>query len=202
MRTASDEDLDLVTTTVALAFATDPVWGPALATESGSTHHLAEFWRPFVQCAVQFSTVFLSDDRAAVAVWIPPGERELTEVAEVQVEALIERELSPSSVAAMAELWSRLDKAHPSEPEHAYLSLLATHPAHRGRGVGQALLRETLELVDEWGVPAYLESSNPVNIHRYARAGFAPIGSFTTVLDPAVVTTMWRESVGSISMEA
>jgi predicted GNAT family acetyltransferase len=77
--------------------------------------------------------------------------------------------------------------------DHAYLSLLATHPAHRGRGVGQELLAADLARWDAAGIPTYLESTNPANDHRYARLGFRPIGGFHAVRDGAWVTAMRRE---------
>jgi len=92
----------------------------------------------------------------------------------------------------LAELYERFEANHPQHEEHAYLSLLATHPDHRGRGIGQRLLGENLEIWDRAGVPCYLESTNPANDHRYERAGFRRLGGFTAVLDGAPVTTMWR----------
>lgn len=41
-------------------------------------------------------------------------------------------------------------------------------------------------------MPAYLESSNPANDHRYASVGFHPIGNFSYPGNGPVVTTMWR----------
>jgi GNAT superfamily N-acetyltransferase len=70
------------------------------------------------------------------------------------------------------ELIERFDAAHPRHEPHYYLSLLGTHPAHTGRGLGMGLAR-ILQHIDEEGLPAYLESSNPANNHRYERHGFA-----------------------------
>ena len=33
-----------------------------------------------------------------------------------------------------------MERAHPDEAPHYYLSLLGTHPAQRGKGLGMALL--------------------------------------------------------------
>jgi GNAT superfamily N-acetyltransferase len=76
---------------------------------------------------------------------------------------------------------------------HFYLSLLGTDPAHRGKGLGMALLAENLALIDAEGMPAYLESSNPVNNRRYESVGFVAVGELSTPDDAHVVTTMWRE---------
>ena len=37
------------------------------------------------------------------------------------------------------------------------------------------LLAENLQRIDAEGAPAFLESSNPANDHRYERLGFAPL---------------------------
>jgi ribosomal protein S18 acetylase RimI-like enzyme len=92
------------------------------------------------------------------------------------------------------ELLERFDTAHPKERPHYYLSLLGTHPAHAGRGLGLALLAENLQRIDEEGMPAYLESSNPANNHRYERYGFGKIGEFYPPTSRVPITTMWREA--------
>lgn len=196
-RTARSDDVDAVTTTIALAFRDDPVWGPALVSADGGTGHLLPFWRFFVAGAVGYGTVSLVDgpdgEAATVAVWLPPGADELTPEQERDLDALLVATLSPERYAAYEQLYSLFDDAHPEEPAHMYLSLLATHPDHRGQGIGQRLLAEDLARFDADGLPAYLESTNPANDHRYARAGFRPVGRFRSVIDGAPVTTMWRD---------
>lgn len=197
-RVAGAADIDAITATIALAFRDDPVWGPALTAADGGTAHLEPFWRFFVTGAVAHGSVFLLDgpdgEAASVAVWLPPGVDELTPDQERQVDALMERTLTPERFDAYRLLWTRFDDAHPHDVPHQYLSLLATHPAHRGHGIGQRLLAENLARWDAAGLPAYLESTNPVNDHRYARAGFRPVGGFRSVIDAAPVTTMWRDA--------
>jgi ribosomal protein S18 acetylase RimI-like enzyme len=191
LRVATVEDVDAVASTIALAFANDPVWGPALARADGSTSHLEPFWRLYVEGALRHSTIFMSD--GAVAVWIPPDATELSPEQESSLEAIVAANLEPESQRAMLELWERFDSNHPHDKPHAYLSLLATHPDHRGRGVGMALLAESLNHFAVLVLPAYLESTNPANNRRYESAGFVAIGGFRAVLDDAPITTMWRE---------
>jgi len=195
-RTAADSDLDAVTETVALAFADDPVWGVALARPDGRIDHHRAYWRLFVRGAHQLGGVRLLDDAAAVAVWVPDGSAEMSGDLTDQLMALNQEALGPEGLEQMKVLYERFDASRPTTT-HAYLSLLATHPAHRGRGLGQALLADDLRGWDARGVPTYLESSNPANDHRYRRLGYAPIGSFTAVRDDAVVTAMWRPEGGA-----
>ncbi|MEO7147745.1 MAG: GNAT family N-acetyltransferase [Terrimesophilobacter sp.] len=185
-------DVDRVVEIIARAFTTDPVWGVALARPDGSTDHCAAFWRPYVEGAMRHSSVYLAEGASAVAVWLPPGCDEMTESQEADVLSVVETSLPAASKPAMLELWDRFTAARPQEEPHAYLSLLATDPDHRGRGVGQQLLRENLQQFDAQHLPAYLESTNPANNHRYERAGFTHRGQFTSTFDSASIATLWR----------
>lgn len=197
VRAATTADVEAVTETLALAFSDDPVWGPALVSADGRTDHLLPFWRAFVEGAVRHGTVFLSDgpagEAATVAVWLPPGVDELTPEQAQELDAMMATVLTLERFAAYERLWALFEDARPRTRPHMYLSLLATHPDHRGRGIGQQLLAQNLARFDAAGLPSYLESTNPANDHRYERAGFRPVGGFRAVLDGAPVTTMWRE---------
>jgi len=180
IRAATFDDVDRATETIALAFATDPVWGVALAGADGSdTHHLP-YWRLFVGSAQR----------------LPPGGLELDDDGLFALEALAQRALGPAGARELEELFERFDVNHPHHAPHAYLSLLATHPDHRGRGIGQSLLAANLAEWDAAGVPTYLESTNPANDHRYERVGFRRFGGFHAVRENAPITTMWREVGG------
>jgi GNAT superfamily N-acetyltransferase len=191
-RTAGSSDVAAVAETIATAFLHDPVWGVALDPGDGSTQHLRPYWTQYVTGALRYDTVFIGERARTASVWIPPGEAELSDEQEAETRQLARDALGPDLASALFELWERFDDSHPHDEAHAYLSLLATHPDHAGRGLGQAHLREDLAHWDEVGLPAYLESSNAVNNHRYERQGFRAVGAFRTVLDDAVVTTMWR----------
>jgi len=190
-------EIDRVSETLTLAFQSDPVWGVALARPDGSTAHHNAYWRQYIDGAFRYGTVFTMDDASAVSVWIPPGGTELSTEQEAVVVGLVEGALQPVDALALFGLWDRFDANHPRGEPHAYLSLLATHPNHRGKGSGQRLLADDLARFDADGVPAYLESTNPGNDHRYERAGFRRIGGFEAVIDGAPISTMWRPVQGS-----
>jgi GNAT superfamily N-acetyltransferase len=191
-RAATIEDVDHVVETVRLAFATDPVWGPALRTSAGDLIDLDPYWRLFVEGSLRYGTLRVATDRAAVSVWIPPGGTELSAAQLDDLEQLVERELDPDARAALRELYERFEASRAGRPDHYYLGLLATHPAHRGQGRGQLLLAEDLARWDTAGMPAYLESTNSSNDHRYARAGFRHDGGFEAVRDDTWISAMWR----------
>jgi GNAT superfamily N-acetyltransferase len=193
-RVATERDLDLVTETLAAAFSSDPLWGWAFPERVS----LTAWWRFFVSSAFRYSWVWIADEGAAASVWIPPGGVELTDEDEQRVEPLL-RELIGGRTPEVLELLDRFERAHPHQAPHYYLSLLGTHPDHRGKGIGMALLADGLARIDSEGMPTYLESSNSANDPRYERLGFSRIGGFTRPDEGASVSTMWREPVADPS---
>jgi len=191
VRRASAADTDTVTAIITLAFARDPLWAHAMARPDRGTAHHAEFWRLSIEGALRYPWTWLTSGGEATSIWIPPGGTEMTPEQEQRLAELASERLGPSA-GAYLELVSRFDAAHPRAEPHYYLSLLGTHPDHRGKGIGMRLLAHDLELIDAEHVPAYLESSNPANNHRYASAGFEPHGEFGYPGGGPVVTTMWR----------
>lgn len=190
VRPATRADLDAVVETFALAFADDPVWGLwSFPGVDDRVARLRQYWVPFVEAALKYDGIELLDDGAAVAVWVPPGVPELDAEDEAAVEEMVPR-VCPERADLMFACYEAFEANHPTEP-HWYLSLLATHPAHRGRGAGMALVADRLAKVDAEHAAAFLESTNPGNLARYRRAGFEPWGSFTVPEGP-VVDQMWR----------
>jgi GNAT superfamily N-acetyltransferase len=187
-RVATRSDLEGVTETLSLAFLDDPVWSWAFP----DRQKLEIWWRFCVKSALRYPWVWVADEYSAASVWIPPGESELTEEEEQGVEPLLE-DLIGVRASAVMELLERFEESHPRDRPHYYLSLLGTHPNRRGQGLGMALLGENLARIDEEGMPAYLESSNPDNDRRYQRLGFMRIGEFSTPDASHKVATMWRE---------
>ncbi len=188
-RPATQADLDGVTAVLTAAFASDPLWSWAFPDPAD----LAEWWRLLAGSALRYERVWTLEDHAAVAVWIPPGGVELTEEEEEELVGPLLERLVGSRSAEVQELLERFQATHPHEPVHYYLSLLATHPDHRGKGLGMGLLAECVAEIDAAGAPAYLESSNPANDHRYERLGFVKKGEFNRPDDQLTVSTMWRD---------
>jgi GNAT superfamily N-acetyltransferase len=192
VRVAGPRDLDALTAVMTTAFSNDPVWGPYSFPD---THvrplQPARFWRAYLEMTLRFPWTLVTEGCEAAAVWIPPDEPELEPAHEEALSALLADELGESQAAVVIDAFAALDDAHPHDEPHHYLSLLGTHSDHRGRGIGMALLGECLEVVDAAGSPAYLESTNPANDHRYMRHGFEPCGRIE-LGGGQIVTAMWR----------
>ncbi len=188
VRRAAPDDLDGVAATITAAFASDPVWSWAFPDRSA----LGAWWRLLIRSALRHRWVWTVDDYAAAAVWIPPGCAELTEDEAAQVKPMLNELVGPRS-SEVLDLVERFEATHPAQPPHYYLSLLATNPRYRGRGLGMALLARNLETIDAEGLPAYLESTNAANDTRYERQGFRKVGSFSRPDERLTIATMWRD---------
>jgi len=191
-RVAGPDDIAVVSRTVALAFFDDPVWGPAMGGAGTTLEQKEGLWRIFIAGAVRYPWSRIVNGGAAVSVWFPPDSSELDDDQEVELQIALTGLLGPVGAAEFAELAGRFEANHKHDVPHAYLSLLATHPDHRGRGIGMGLLADDLRRVDEMRLPAWLESTNPANDRRYQSLGFEPVHSFRTVDGQRVITTMWR----------
>lgn len=141
--------------------------------------------------ALRYPWTFKTNGCETVSVWIPPDGTELSHEAELGVPDRL-TDLVGARAAEVGELLDRFGRAHPRHEPHYYLSLLGTRGEHRGRGLGIALLEENLARIDAEQMPAYLESSNPNNNHRYESVGFVAVSAFQAPGDGPTITGMWR----------
>lgn len=192
VRVARAAELDRVVEICALGFADDPVWGHwTLPDTAERAEPLRQFWDPYVRGSAEYDGVLVLDDLSAVSLWVPPGVPDLSPEWE-SAAAEATAQVCGERAALIDEGWELFAATRPSEP-HWYLSLLATDPRHRGRGVGMALVEQVLARVDADHLPAYLESTNPGNLARYGRVGFELVGHFDLPSGPRV-DRMWRDA--------
>jgi GNAT superfamily N-acetyltransferase len=191
-RVASGDEIPAAVEALARAFYADPVWGWAFPDPERRLEQHRAVWGLVARAALSYESAWLTGDCAAVALWIPPGKPELLPEDGARLEGLL-LELLGDGAGRVLETFARFEAAHPTAEPHYYLSLLATDPGQRGRGLGMGLLAATLERIDAEGAPAFLESSNPANTPRYERLGFAVCGEFELPEGGPSVTQMWRD---------
>jgi GNAT superfamily N-acetyltransferase len=181
---------------IVAAFYDDPTWSWAFPDAGQRRAQHREFWRMFVDAALRFPWVWLAPRETSTSVWIPPGEVEMTEEQGEELERLVTDLLDAPKAERVLRAFELFEDAHPRDQEHYYLSLLATDPRQSGHGYGLGLLAANLAVIDEEGVPAYLEASNPANVPLYERHGFRVVGHFDLPDDGPRVHTMWRDPRG------
>jgi GNAT superfamily N-acetyltransferase len=192
-KVARKTDLEPAVATIVAAFYEDPLWSWLFPDPRRRAEQHATVFGLYAEAALPKGGVWMADgDASAVAIFTPPGERELSEEGEARLERFIAESLGDHASAAL-ETFGRFSAATPEGPPFYYLSFLGTHPESRGRGIGMALLAELGAVADREGRPIYLESTNPANTPRYERLGFTRQTDFSTPDDSHIVTTMWRE---------
>lgn len=195
VRPASRDELDQVGTVLAAAFADDPLW-TWLSAPSPRMPERAAAWFT-TEATVQdrgHGEVLVDDDLRGAAIWTPPKHWKSTLSENMALAVPSVRLFGRRSLRALAAL-TAIEGAHPATPEHWYLAILGTHPAHQGKGVGGALITAVTDRCDAEGLPAYLESSKEENVALYARHGFV-LGDELTVKNGPSLWPMWREPKG------
>jgi GNAT superfamily N-acetyltransferase len=177
----------------ALAFYEDPTWSWVFSDAATRMDHLRALWGLFMHSALPYDWVRMTADGGAAALWIPPGKPELSAEDEEQVEPLMQRSVGGHADDVLT-LLERFAANHPTDEPHFYLSLLGTHPDHRGQGKGMGLLAANLVQTDALAMPTYLESSNRANDHRYKRLGYVQIGEFAAPGGEPTLACMWRDA--------
>lgn len=86
---------------------------------------------------------------------------------------------------------------HPKDRAHEYLMMIAVAPSARGRGVGAALIANTLDRCDRDGLPAYLEASSLRSRGLYERLGYTFLGTPVELPGGPHMYPMWREPRGA-----
>ncbi len=169
VRRAQPADLDAVAATLARAFA-DAAFVRAAVPAEGYERRVRELYALYARVAHEQGEVWVADDGAAAALWIPPGGGGETDaatsarLAELYGDRL-ERFLAAAEMA---------EARRPAEP-HWYLAAMGTAPERQGQGLGGAVLAPVLERCDAEGVLAATDTSTPDNVRFYGRRGFAVV---------------------------
>ena len=194
-RRAQESDTAVLARLFAAAFVSDPVfdWIARAGPKRPAAMERFFFWLLRAH-AIPFGEVWMSDDAAVAAAWLPPeapaspgGFIEQLRMLPLFVRLCGIPRLSRGSAMAGA-----MEKHHPRAP-HFYLAFIAVAPRLQGLGLGGAMLEANLKRIDGSGLSAYLENSNARNARLYERHGFVVRGNIAPRGAPPLVA-MWRES--------
>jgi GNAT superfamily N-acetyltransferase len=192
-RRAKLEDAGGLARLFTTAFLNDPVmdWMARPGPKRASALE-AFFLRLLRRWAIPGGEVWMSDDGAACTMWLPPDvpASPVGAVAQLRLLSLFVRVCGFDRLPRAAALSGAEEKAHPSE-KHFYLLFMAVSPRLQGKGLGSAILKATLRHIDQAGMPAYLENSNPKNAPLYERTGFVAQKDISPEGAPPLIP-MWR----------
>ena len=178
---AGEAEVDQAIATLVLAFDTDPVARWMYEDPHQYLLHIPRLFRALGTSSFEGGAAQRTDDGHGVALWLRPGVHSDDRT----LEAVVARTIDEEKQADVAAVFERTEHYRPTEP-HWYLSLIGLEALHRNKGYGSALLAHRLRQCDEEHLPAYLWSSNPLNITLYERHGFEIAGTIRVGSSPSI----------------
>ncbi|MBO0898547.1 GNAT family N-acetyltransferase [Cellulomonas sp. zg-ZUI22] len=189
---AAPSDVGAAAVVLAEAFADDPVTAPLVGGGEPADRQarLEHLFVALLRPAVADATVDLArhpgdPDVLGVAIWEAPG----TVTSVVQLAAQLPsfaRACGIGGLLRAASTKHAIDRHRPRSP-HWYLQEVGVAARARGAGVGTALLRSRLAVVDAQDAAAHLESSTEQNRRLYRRHGFVDVGPVRGLASPPMV---------------
>jgi GNAT superfamily N-acetyltransferase len=193
VRPATAEDHEPAAEALALAFADDPAWAHLLPDPASRAERLLVFFSAEIENLVpDYRQLWVTEDGSGAAIWGLPGRWRVP----------MPRTLRPARRMAAVfglrlslAIWTqlRLERLHPTDPEHWYLHYLGVEPRRQGRGLGGALMAPVLRLCSQRRTGAYLEASTERNRVLYERNGFSVTDTFNMPARGPEIREMWRE---------
>lgn len=185
----AEDERSRVFASLASAFCADPLMRWFFPDAEGFlSAATGDFYDAFGGGAIGEGTAFRTENYEGAALWYPPG----TGPDEERLVATMVTTVRPEIHEECLGLMEGMARYHPEEPCW-YLAVLGMDQAYQGRGLGAQLMKYALAKVDALGLPAYLESSNPLNMSLYKRHGFEEMGSIQSGSSPVIVP-MLREA--------
>jgi ribosomal protein S18 acetylase RimI-like enzyme len=165
--------------TLARAFYNDPLAVYMVPNPADRLRQLPWHFATLVRYGALFGEAYAtSQNLRGVAVWLRPGEGEMTPG------RISAAGMDQAPVVLGTSAWDRFMgvmefmeglRAVDMPEDHWYLAAIGVDPEVAGRGLGSALLRPVLAAADAQGVPCYLETVAAQNKAFYERHGFVKV---------------------------
>ena len=146
---AQPAEIDALIDVMVLAFAGDPVARWMYRDPQRYLAYFGRFMRAFAGKAFSTGTAWCIDGNRGGALWLPPGVKPDEDV----ISAILDESVPHDVMADVNAMFGEMAAYHPRKP-HWYLPVIGTEPHFRRRGMGSALLRETLGRCDQEHMPA------------------------------------------------
>ena len=191
IRDAESGDLDTLVDTLSDSFSDDPILNWVFPRKKLRP----DFFRLVVKDVyLPRGIMHMEATGRAAALWLPPEERfeipPRMALLKFVFQLLLYR--GPGILWRIHQQHAVFAKHLPKDP-HYYLQFIGCRQRDQGQGIGAALLKKGTSICDERGMPAYLESSNIINVPLYERHGFEVIAEEAVARNGPKAWFMWRE---------
>lgn len=203
---ADEADAVVLSQVIADAFLDLPPSWWLIADQAVRRRVFPQYFRIFVDAALADGIVQTTQDRGAVAIWLPsgssapspdnPSPADSPSPAEEPADYL-------TRLTAITQPWTSrflafdaaIESRHPAEPAHHHLAFLAVRPDRQGLGIGSALLLAHHQFLDRRArLPAYLEAAELRSRQLYLRHGYIDLGPPSYLPDGGPpMYPMWRD---------
>ena len=191
IRDAAPDDLDTIVDTLSDSFENDPIFDWVFPLRKLRP----DFFRLVTKDVyIPRGIMHMEDSGRAAALWLPPQERfEIPpRMALLNLGFQLLLNQGPRILWRIHQQHAVFARHMPKDP-HYYLQFIGCRQRDQGRGIGAALLKQGTRICDEQGMPAYLESSNILNVPLYQRHGFEVIAEEAVAKKGPKAWFMWRE---------
>ncbi len=191
IRDGRASDVDTLAATLTDSFSRDPVMNWVIP----RTDLYPLYFRMLIrEVYLPRGMIHLEGKGRAAALWLPPEERfempPRMSLLNLAWDLLRHEGLRPF---VRIHRQGRVFARHMPREPHYYLQFIGCRHAEQGRGIGSALLKCGTRVCDERGLPAYLESSNRLNVPLYERHGFEVQAQEEVAAGGPTAWFMWRE---------
>jgi ribosomal protein S18 acetylase RimI-like enzyme len=153
-----------------------------------------DLFNSLLTLAFEYGACYVTSDYQSCTIWRPPGQGLLPFTSYVSQGATM------LSVFGLTGSWKaiwtmdEIEKRHQQQPkQHWYLQTIGTAPDFQGKGYARALMLKHLALIDQAGLPAYLEATKEDNVKIYEKFGFRVVeGGVIKFSDTCTVYCMAR----------
>ena len=192
IRVGDVSDIEAMVATLSESFARDPMLNWVIPHPQLYPYY---FHLLLAEVCLPRGMIHVDREVGAVALWLPPEERfqMAPRLSLLKLAVKLFLHDGPRSLWRLRQQGRIFANYLPSEP-HYYLQFLGCRTEQQGQGIGSALIAHGTGICDDRGMPAYLESSNRLNVPLYERHGFEVIAERTIGNGGPTVWFMWRDA--------
>jgi ribosomal protein S18 acetylase RimI-like enzyme len=171
----SEENIKAASQSLSRAFMNDPLQKYVFPDSDERSQKSPAHFEAVLRYGYLFGEVYTTPNMEGAAVWLPPGNTDITpEKAEKGGLSVIPELLGEDAAARFFSVMDFLDPFHrqdAGEP-HWYTMVIGVDPAFCGLGYGKALMQHVMTKAQNNQTSIYLETAQPSNIPFYTNLGF------------------------------
>ena len=188
VRDTSPNEIDIVANLLAKAYSRDIFFKWCVANDDERHKVVADYYKVYLRSRGCVSHVAESPDSGIIGatVWLPHD-------ADTSLYEEIENVVGPANVPMFREVAERSHNNEPSDGPFYQLVGFGVLEECQGKGVGHALLKHHIDILDQAGIPTYLEASTPYHGGGvYGKFGYKQYGELMYFTDTAVLYPLYR----------